>query len=227
MTQFKDKSARHADNINVGLLAYPILMAADILLYNTDLVPIGKDQKQHLELARNLAERFNNKYSPTFTVPEGYIPENSQGGRVMSLSEPTKKMSKSDPTGAVLMTDDADTIARKFRRAVTDSETCVCYDPVNKPGVSNLLTIYAAFTGTTPEAAQNEFVGSDYGTLKTRTADAVIAALAPLQAEYNRLLSDKAHLGAVLAGGAERAYKMARRTLAKVYRKVGFVPLER
>ena len=145
----------------------------------------------------------------------------------MSLSDPTKKMSKSDPTGAILMTDDADTIARKFRRAVTDSETSVVYDPVAKPGVSNLLTIYSAFTHTTPEVAQNEFVGADYGTLKTRTADAVIAALAPIQAEYNKLLSDKAHLNAVLASGAERAYRMARKTLSKVYRKVGFVPLER
>lgn len=226
MTQFKDKSARHPENINVGLFAYPMLMAADILLYRADLVPVGQDQKQHLELARTLASRFNERYSETFVVPEGYIPSKSEGASIRSLSDPTAKMSKSDPSGAVFLTDDDDTIARKFRRAVTDSETSVRYAPTEKPGVSNLLTIYAAFTGKSVRQAEAEFASSDYGTLKGRVADAVIETLRPVRAEYGRILSDKPALLATLRGGAERAYRLARKTLAKVYRKVGLVSSE-
>ena len=222
MTQFKDKSAKHPEDVNVGLFAYPVLMAADILLYNTALVPIGHDQKQHLELARDLAERFNTRYSPTFTVPEGYIPPASEGARIMSLSDPTKKMSKSDPNGAIMMTDDADTVRAKLRRAVTDSEASVRYDPAHKPGVSNLLTIYAAFQGGTAQQAAAELDGRGYGELKEKVADAVINGLAPIQARYAEILSDKARLAATLAEGADKAYRAARKTLSKVYRKVGF-----
>lgn len=224
MTQFKDKSAKHADNVNAGLFTYPCLMAADILLYGTDLVPVGSDQKQHLELARNVAQRFNNLYSPTFTVPEGYFPK--VGARVMNLQEPDKKMSKSDPNvnSFVLMSDDADTIRRKFKRAVTDSDGVVrCGE--DKPGVTNLMSIYSAMTGKSFEAIETEFAGKGYGDFKLAVAESVIAELAPIQAEYNRLLADKAYLQDVLKMGAEKASRIAARTLSKVYRKVGFVPL--
>lgn len=227
MTQFKDKSQRHPENVNVGLFAYPVLMAADILLYRADLVPIGIDQKQHLELARNLAERFNNKYSPTFVVPEGFIPKAEQGAKIMSLSDPTKKMSKSDPSGAILLTDTPEMISAKLRRAVTDSEASIAYDPIAKPGVSNLLTIYAAFSDTTPSAAAEALSGTGYGALKDKTADAVIAGLEPVWRRYREILEDKESLSKSLAQGAEHAYRTARKTLSKVYRKIGFAELVR
>ena len=223
MTQFKDKSARHADNVNMGLMDYPVLMAADILLYQAALVPVGADQKQHLELTRDLAIRFNNRYGQTFTVPDGYIPKGS-GARVMSLADPSRKMSKSDenPNGFVTMDDDRDTIVRKFKRAVTDSDTEVRYDPETKPGVSNLLTIYCAFTGKSVGEAEKEFAGKGYGDFKLAVGETVADALAPVQAEKARLLADKGYLANVLKEGAERAFRLARKTLLKVYRKVGF-----
>ena len=223
MTQFKDKSARHADNVNMGLMDYPVLMAADILLYQAALVPVGADQKQHLELTRDLAIRFNNRYGQTFTVPDGYIPKGS-GARVMSLADPSRKMSKSDenPNGFVTMDDDRDTIVRKFKRAVTDSDTEVRYDPETKPGVSNLLTIYCAFTGKSVGEAEKEFAGKGYGDFKLAVGETVADALAPVQAEKARLLADKGYLANVLKEGAERAFRLARKTLSKVYRKVGF-----
>lgn len=221
MTQFKDKSSKHEDNINSGLFTYPVLMAGDILLYQSHLVPVGVDQRQHLELARDLAIRFNNAFGETFVVPEGFIPK--VGGKVMSLQDPTIKMSKSDPNpnGYVAIMDDPSVIMKKFKRAVTDSDTFVAYDPENKPGVSNLLSIYTAFTDMSIEEAVAHFDGCGYGTLKTEVAEAVIAGLAPVQAEYNRILSDKAYLEQVMKDGAERASMQASRTLRKVYRKVG------
>ena len=223
MTQFKDKSVRHADNVNMGLMDYPVLMAADILLYQAALVPVGADQKQHLELTRDLAIRFNNRYGQTFTVPDGYIPKGS-GARVMSLADPSRKMSKSDenPNGFVTMDDDRDTIVRKFKRAVTDSDTEVRYDPETKPGVSNLLTVYCAFTGKSVAEAEKEFAGKGYGDFKLAVGETVADALAPVQGEKARLLADKGYLANVLKEGAERAFRLARKTLSKVYRKVGF-----
>ena len=222
MTQFKDKSAKHTDNVNAGLFTYPCLMAADILLYGTDLVPVGADQKQHLELARNVAQRFNNLYSPTFTVPDGYFPK--VGARVMSLQEPEKKMSKSDTNvnSFILMSDDADTIRRKFKRAVTDSDGVV-HAGEDKPGVTNLMSIYSAMTGKEMDAIEAEFQGLGYGEFKLAVAESVIAELAPIQAEYTRLLADKAYLTDVLKDGAERAKRIACRTLSKVYKKIGLV----
>ena len=224
MTQFKDKSAKYADNVNAGLFTYPCLMAADILLYQADLVPVGADQKQHLELARNVAQRFNNLYSPTFTVPDGYFPK--VGARVMNLQEPDKKMSKSDPNvnSFVLMSDDADTIRRKFKRAVTDSDGIVRAGE-DKPGVTNLMNIYSAMTGKELEAIQAEFEGRGYGDFKLAVAESVIAELEPIQSEYKRLLADKAYLQQVLTDGADRAARIAARTLSKVYRKIGLVQL--
>ena len=222
MTQFKDKSRRHSDNINAGLFTYPVLMAADILAYNADLVPIGADQKQHLELARNIAQRFNQRYGDTFTVPDCYIAP--QGARLMSLQDPTKKMSKSDENvnGCVFILDDKDTILRKFKRAVTDSETEVCFRE-GKDGINNLMTIYSAVTGKTFAEIEAEFAGKGYGDFKTAVGEAVADHLAPLQAEYNRLIADKAYLTACMNNGAEQAIRLTRRTLQKVYRKVGFV----
>lgn len=223
MTQFKDKSARHADNVNMGLMDYPVLMAADILLYQAALVPVGADQKQHLELTRDLAIRFNNRYGDTFTVPDGYILKES-GARIMSLADPSKKMSKSDdnPNAFVTMADDRDTIIRKFKRAVTDSDNAIRYDPENKPGVSNLLTIYHAFTGKSIADAVNEFEGKGYGDFKLAVGETVADALVPIQAEKARLLQDKAYLNGIMARGAQEAARIARRTLSKVYRKIGF-----
>ncbi len=223
MTQFKDKSARHADNVNMGLMDYPVLMAADILLYQAALVPVGADQKQHLELTRDLAIRFNNRYGDTFTVPDGYILKES-GARIMSLADPSKKMSKSDdnPNAFVTMADDRDTIIRKFKRAVTDSDNAIRYDPENKPGVSNLLTIYHAFTGKSIADAVKEFEGKGYGDFKLAVGETVADALVPIQAEKARLLQDKAYLNGIMARGAQEAARIARRTLSKVYRKIGF-----
>ena len=223
MTQFKDKSQKHADNVNAGLFTYPALMAADILLYQADLVPIGADQKQHLELSRNLAIRFNNLYSDTFVVPDGYFPK--VGARVMSLQEPSRKMSKSDPEDTyIAILDEPDVIARKFRRAVTDSEACVRFDPENKPGVSNLMSIYGAMTGETMEQIEAHFAGQGYGAFKSAVADACIAVLEPVQSEHKRLMADKAYLEQVMREGAERAAAIANRTLRKVHKKVGLAP---
>ena len=223
MTQFKDKSAKHADNINAGLFTYPVLMAADILLYQTSFVPVGADQKQHLELSRDIAQRFNGVYGDVFTVPEPLITKT--GGRVMSLQDPERKMSKSDPDDTyVSLLDDPDTIRRKIKRAVTDSETEIRFDPEQKPGVSNLLSIISALTDETPESVAASLDGQGYGALKTRTADCVIAALEPLQAEFKRLIADKEYLINVLTGNAERAAYLASRTLRKVQKKIGFAP---
>ena len=223
MTQFKDKSAKHADNINAGLFTYPVLMAADILLYQTNLVPIGADQKQHLELARNIAQRFNGVYGDVFTVPEPLI--SKTGARVMSLQEPDKKMSKSDlGDGSVFLLDDPDTIRRKIKRAVTDSESEIRFDPENKPGVSNLLSIISAVSGESIDSVCTELSGQGYGALKARTADCVIAALEPLQAEFKRLIADKEYLFSVLNSSSEKAAYLASRTLRKVQKKIGFAP---
>lgn len=221
MTQFKDKSRKHADNINMGLMDYPVLMAADILLYQTDLVPVGADQKQHLEIARDLAIRFNNRYGETFRVPEPYIMK--EGAKICSLQEPDKKMSKSDenPNASVYLSDDKDTIIRKFKRAVTDSGSGI-YASEEKKGITNLLTIYAAYRGCTVADAEKEFAGKGYGDFKLAVGETVADALAPIQAEQKQLLADKEYVASVLKAGQERAFKAARKTLCKVYRKVGF-----
>ena len=224
MTQYKDKSAKHPDNVNAGLFTYPVLMAADILIYNADLVPVGIDQKQHLELARNIAQRFNGLYSPTFTMPEPYILK--AGAKIMSLQEPDKKMSKSDTNANsfVLMTDDADTILRKFKRAVTDSDGVVRASE-DKPGVTNLMTIYSVFTGKDFEAIEKEFDGQGYGAFKEAVAQSVIDGLAPIQGEYKRILEDKDYVDSVLKQGAEQASRLADRMVAKVYKKIGLLQL--
>ncbi len=226
MTQFKDKCKNHEDNINMGLMDYPVLMVADILLYQTQLVPIGADQKQHLELTRDLAIRFNNVFGETFKVPEPYIGE--KAARVMSLAEPEKKMSKSDANqnAFISMNDDKDTIIRKFKRAVTDSDNRIIYSE-EKPGISNLLTIYAAFTDKSIEEAEREFDGKGYGEFKLKVGEAVADIVEPIRLEKDRLLSDKAYLDDVLKNGAERAERLAYRTLSKVYKKVGLVPRKR
>ncbi len=220
MTQFKDKSAKHQDNINAGLFAYPALMAADILLYQTHLVPVGADQKQHLELTRDIASRMNALYPGLFVVPEAFIPKTS--ARIMSLSEPTRKMSKSDAEDSyVAILDAPDVIRRKFRRAVTDSETEIRYDPENKPGVSNLLSILAAFDRITPEEEAAKMQGLQYGALKEAASETVIAALSPIQERYQALMSDKEYIQNTLKSGAERAHYLALKTLRKVYKKLG------
>ena len=222
MTQFKDKSKRHADNINAGLFTYPVLMAADILLYKTDMVPVGVDQKQHLELARNIAERFNGIYGNVFTVPEPYIPKVS--AKVMSLSDPEKKMSKSDENQNAFITllDDKDTIIRKFKRAVTDSDTCVRYAE-GKNGINNLMSIYSSITGKDYAAIEKEFEGKGYGDFKFAVGEAVADALSPIREEFARLSNDKSYLLKVCADGAEKASRLSKRTLDKVYHKIGFV----
>ena len=224
MTQFKDKSQKHADNINLGLFAYPALMAADILLYQPDYVPVGADQKQHCELTRNIAERFNGLYGSVFTVPEPYIMKS--GARVCSLQDPTKKMSKSDENqnSFISLKDDADTILRKFKRAVTDSEAKVYHSP-EKPGVSNLMDIYSAVTGRTMEQIQAEFEGKVYGDFKVAVAEAVIEELRPIQQRFDELMKDKGELEAQMKIGAEKASRVADRTLRKVMKKIGFVQL--
>lgn len=222
MTQFKDKSRKHADNINMGLMNYPVLMASDILLYQTDLVPVGKDQMQHLELSRDLAERFNNRYSPTFVVPEGLCFK--VGGSIKSLQDPTAKMSKSDPNENAVITlfDDPTTIRRKFRRAVTDCGTEVRFAE-DKPAISNLLTIYSLCSGESIADAEKRFAGQGYGVFKDAVADAVISVVEPIQTEQKRLVADKSYLEGVLKQGAEQAERVARKTLDKVYRKVGLI----
>lgn len=221
MTQFKQKSQQHADNITSGLFTYPVLMAADILLYQSDLVPVGADQKQHVELCRDIAQRFNGIYSDTFTLPEPFIPK--MGARIMSLGNPANKMSKSDPDGCVFLMDKPEDIQRKFKRAVTDSETAVRYDKENKPGVSNLLTIYCTATGKTLEEAEAEFQGQGYGIFKPAVGDAVIELMRPIREEAERLMADKAYLEGIYREGARRAQYMANKTLSKVQRKIGFV----
>ena len=221
MTQFKEKSAKHADNINAGLFTYPVLMAADILLYQTNYVPVGADQKQHLELCRDIAQRFNGVYGDVFTVPEPLI--GKTGARIMSLLDPEKKMSKSDPEELFLL-DDPDTIRRKIKRAVTDSETEIRFDPENKPGVSNLLNIISSLTGESIDSICDSLGGQGYGALKSRTADCVVAALEPLQADFKRLIADKDYLMKVLSESAEKASYLASGTLRKVQKKVGFAP---
>lgn len=222
MTQFKEKSRSHADNINAGLFTYPILMAADILLYQADMVPVGHDQLQHIELARDIANRFNHYYSDTFTVPEAYIPK--VGQRIMSLQSPENKMSKSDPNpnGFIRMLDDRDTIIKKFKRAVTDSGNEIKCDP-EKKGVTNLLSIYSAVTNQSLESAEREFEGKGYGEFKLAVGEAVADALAPVQTEFNRLSGDKAYVESVYKKGAEVANYLASKTLRKVYKKVGFI----
>ena len=223
MTQFKDKSAKHADNINGGLFTYPALMAADILLYQPDFVPVGNDQKQHVELTRNVAQRFNNIYGDVFKVPEPYIPKT--GARIMSLNAPDSKMSKSIPEGCVFLMEKPEDIQRKFKRAITDSDTerCVRFDSENKPGVSNLMSIYAAVTGKSMEEIEAEFDGQGYGAFKPAVGEAVIECLRPIREETERILKDKAYLESVYKAGAEKASYVANKTLRKVYKKVGFV----
>lgn len=223
MTQFKDKSKKAPENINVGLFDYPVLMAADILLYQADFVPVGQDQKQHVELARTIAQRFNNKFSPTFVLPEPIVPK--YGAKVYSLSDPMVKMSKSDDNanGYILLLDKPEDILRKFKRAVTDSDVSIKYDRTSKPGISNLLTIYSSCAGVSVSAAETEFESSDYATFKNRVGEAVVEFLSPVQAEFKRLMADKAYLMQVMKAGAEKASRSAYKTLNKVYKKVGFL----
>ena len=222
MTQFKDKSAKHADNVNAGLFTYPCLMAADILLYNADYVPVGADQKQHLELARDVAERFNGLYSPTFVVPEGLIPKT--GARIMSLQDPTKKMSKSDDNTAsfITMLDTPDQIMKKFKRAITDSEACVRYAE-GKDGINNLLTIYSVVTGKSIAEAEAEFAGKGYGDFKLAVGEAVADHLKPIRDRFAELRSDKAQLESFYHAGADKALYVSQKTLSKVYKKIGFI----
>ena len=224
MTQFKDKSRNHEDNINMGLMDYPVLMASDILLYNTEVVPIGADQKQHLELTRDLAIRFNNRYSPTFSVPEPIIPK--VGARVMSLQDPTKKMSKSDSNenAYISMYDDYDTVIRKFKRAVTDSDNCIKFSE-DKPGISNLISIYTIFSGKSIEETEKEFEGVGYGEFKQAVGEVVANKLKPINDKKNELIKDKAYLDNVLFEGKEKACYIANKMLRKVYKKVGFYQL--
>ena len=223
MTQFKDKSAKHKENINGGLFAYPSLMAADILLYQPDFIPVGEDQKQHCELTRDVAQRFNSVYGDVFKIPEPYIPK--AGARVMSLNAPESKMSKSMPEGCIFMMEKPEDIQRKFKRAITDSDTenCVRYDQKNKPGVSNLMDIYAAVTGKNYAEIEAEFAGQGYGKFKPAVGEAVVETLRPIREEATRILKDKAYLESVYTAGAEKASYVANKTLRKVYKKVGFV----
>ena len=222
MTQFKDKSAKHANNVNVGLFSYPVLMAADILLYKPDLVPVGADQKQHLEIARDIAIRFNNLYGDVFTVPDAYIPKT--GARVMSLQDPTKKMSKSDDNlnSWVAILDNKDDIIRKFKRAVTDSEAVVRFSE-EKPGISNLITIYSAVTGKTVAEVEKEFEGKGYGDFKLAVGETVADTLAPIKTAYDEIIKDKKALEELYREGAQKAEYVARKTYFKAMKKVGFV----
>lgn len=225
MTQYKDKIAKHTDNINLGLFSYPVLMAADILLYQTKAVPVGADQKQHLELARDLAHRMNNAYGPLFTLPEPYIPSTEAGGRIMSLLEPEKKMSKSDDnTGNyIALLDDPKTILKKVKRAVTDTDTRICYDRDNKPGVSNLLTLLSGATGKSISELELAYEGKGYGHLKTDTGEAIVALLEPIQTEFHRLRDDETELARIMKQGADKARERANRTLTQVKNAMGLV----
>lgn len=221
MTQFKDKSAKHTDNINAGLFTYPVLMAADILLYQSHLVPVGADQKQHLEICRDIAERFNKAYGPAFVIPEPYIPK--AGAKVMSLQDPAQKMSKSDPNpnGYIAIMDDPAVILKKFKKAVTDCEGVIRFDPEAKPGVSNLLVLFSTFAGMDLAQAEAHFEGKGYGHLKAEVAEAVIAELSPLQEKYRQLQNDPAYLRQIVEAGAAKARERAAATLADVYARVG------
>ena len=221
MTQFKDKAAKHADNINAGLFTYPVLMAADILLYQSDVVPVGKDQLQHLEITRDIAQRFNAVYGDVFTIPEPYI--GKAGAKIMSLQNPEKKMSKSDenPNGSIYLMDDPDTIIRKFKRAVTDSEAQVRYRE-EQPGIRNLIDIYCACTGKTSEETEKEFEGKGYGDFKMAVGEAVVSVLRPLQDKYEDLGKNKDYIDKIIKENAEKANYYANKTLRKVQRKVGF-----
>ena len=225
MTQFKDKSSRHADNINAGLFTYPVLMASDILLYQTELVPVGKDQMQHIEICRDVAQRFNALYGDVFKIPEGLLVKS--GAKIASLQEPTKKMSKSDPNpkGYISMMDDFNVMAKKIKSAVTDSEGVIEYRPDEeaKAGINNLLSIMAVMTDSTPEAVAREFSGQGYGTFKSAVAEAVVEGIKPIRAEYDKIIADKAYLQDIYKRGAESAGRIANRTLKKVYKKVGFI----
>lgn len=223
MTQFKEKSKRSEENLNAGLFTYPVLMASDILLYQTDLVPVGEDQKQHLELARDLAERFNNRYSETFKVPDPLIKK--VGARIMSLQNPESKMSKSDDNenGYILLLDSPDIINRKIKRAVTDSLGQVKYSD-EQPGVKNLINIYSAFSGNSIEEIESKYEGTGYGQFKKDLAEVIIEGLRPLQEKYDDYMKNKDYLEEVYRGGAEKAERVARKTLRKVYKKVGFIP---
>ena len=220
MTQFKDKSRKHADNVTVGLFDYPVLMAADILVYQSDFVPIGADQKQHLELARNIAERFNGVYGQTFTIPEPFI--GKKGARIMSLQDPLSKMSKSDtnPKASISVLDTPDVIVKKFKSAVTDSEACVRYAD-GKDGINNLMTIYSCCTGLDYAQIESDFAGKGYGDFKSAVAEAVVEELRPLQAEYQRIITDKAYIAECAKQGAEKALYVSQKTLRKVQKKVG------
>lgn len=222
MTQFKDKSQKHSDNVNAGLFTYPSLMAADILLYQADLVPVGADQKQHLELTRNIAERFNGVYGNVFKVPDGYIPK--VGARIMSLQDPTKKMSKSDENvnSWVAVLDKPEVIMKKFKRAITDSEACVRYGE-GKDGINNLMGIYSAVTGLTNQQIEKDFEGKGYGDFKTAVGEAVVEHLRPIQNEFDKLIKDKAYLKECYQKGAEMAQRFSQRTLDKAMKKIGFV----
>ena len=221
MTQFKDKAAKHADNITAGLFTYPVLMAADILVYQADLVPVGQDQKQHVELCRDIAQRFNGVYGDVFTVPEGYF--GKVGSRIMSLQEPTRKMSKSDPDDCyIAILDPEDAIRRKIKRAVTDSDGEIRYDPENKPGVSNLLSIIAAMSNQDIDSVVSDLQGQGYGALKNRCTEVVLDTLRPIQAEHARLMADKGYLQSILDENAQRANYLAQKTLRKIQKKVGF-----
>ena len=225
MTQFKDKSSKHADNINAGLFTYPVLMASDILLYQTDLVPVGKDQMQHIEICRDIAQRFNGIYGDVFTIPEGFLPK--AGAKVMSLQEPTKKMSKSDenPKAYIYMMDDFNVISKKIKSAVTDSEGIIEYreGDEGKAGVNNLLTIMSAVTGKSIESIVKDYEGQGYGTFKNDVAEAVVEMIRPIRGEYDRIITDKEYLKNICEDGAQKAYSISRRTMNKVYKKVGFV----
>lgn len=223
MTQFKDKAAKHADNINAGLFTYPALMAADILLYQANLVPVGQDQQQHLEITRDIAERFNKLYGKTFTIPEGYYGKAS--AKIMGLQDPTAKMSKSatNPNDVILLEDEPDVIIKKFKKAVTDSENKVRFDPENKPGVSNLMQIYSSITGLKMEEIEKEFENSGYGNFKTKVAETVVAKLEPIQKRYKELLENKEYLEKIYTEGANRARKLASKTLDEVKERIGIL----
>lgn len=227
MTQFKDKSAKNANNINAGLFTYPVLMAADILIYQADLVPVGEDQKQHVEITRDIASRFNGVYGDTFIMPEPFIPK--MGARIMSLQEPRNKMSKSeqDNGGCVCLLDKPEDIMRAFKRAVTDSDACVRFDMENKPGISNLMQIYSVITKKGFDEIETEFDGRGYGDFKVKVGEAVVELLRPVREEAERLIADKAYLESVYKAGAEQAAYVANKTVRKVYKKVGFVPKAR
>lgn len=226
MTQYKDKSQKYGESVSAGLLNYPVLMAADILLYNADLVPVGKDQKQHLELTRDIAERFNNLYSPTFTIPEPYIPES--GAKIMDLQDPTKKMSKSsdNPNGYILIMDPPEVIRKKINRCVTDSIGIVKYTD-EQPGIKNLMTILSAITGMSMEDIEKKYEGQGYAKFKSDVADVIVNELTPIQKRVNELLENKSYLESIYKKGAEKAYYVSSKTLRKMQKKIGFIPVSK